>query len=127
MKCHNWTKQDESLLMDAVAECKPLFDHYKTQGKSYSDSNVWDAIAGRMLPDICVTGAACRRHFEIISKEPDVGRGWEAVIEQVNIYERELAETTFDGVTELMGSIDAIFDILGLLASDVKALKKMWS
>ena len=124
MKCHSWTEEDEAILKNAIDECSPIFDHFKGQGASYSDSNAWDAVAGRLLPDICVTGAACRRHFEKIKeRESD---GWKKTVELVNAYETDLAETTFDGVAEVLGKIDAIFDELTVIREEIADMKKAW-
>ena len=47
-------------------------------------------------------------------------------VEMVNIYERELAETTFDGVSELLGNFDALFDAVKKIKSDVEEIKRCW-
>ena len=53
--------------------------------------------------------------------------GWDEVSDMVNKYERELAETTFDGVAELLGNFDALFDAVVKIKRDVDDLKKMWT
>lgn len=123
-KCHQWTTKDETKLLLAIEECKPLFEHYKEQSSAYTELNAWDAIAGRLLPEIVVTGAACKRRFEKLNEKKQ--EGWDDVIEMVNVYERELAETTFDGVSELLGNMDALFDEIKALRSEMKKLRDMW-
>lgn len=108
MKRHDWTDDDDSKLLAAVNDCKPIFQHFKEQGSSYSDGNAWDAVAGRLLPDVCVTGAACRKRFEKILKP--VSDGWKDTADAVAAYERDLAETMFDGVAELLGNVDALLE-----------------
>lgn len=124
-KCHQWTDSDDGKLLRAVEDCKPLFEHYKTQSMAYTELNAWDAIAGRLLPDICVTGAACKRRFESL-KESRRSDGWDDVVKMVNQYERELAETTFDGVAELLGNVDALLETVHKIKRDVEDLKKAW-
>ena len=132
MKCHKWTSEDEELLMGAVADCEPLFEHYKSQGSSYSDMNAWDAIAGRLLPDLVVTGAACRRHFDVMrerdneSGNQDLIDGWKMISGMVDQYERDLAESTFDRVEVLLGQVSDLVDTVTGLVSEVRDLKKMW-
>ena len=67
-------------------------------------------MAGRLLPAVCVTGAACRRRWEIIKEKEN--STWDETIALVDKYERELAEVTFDGVSELLGEIDALHERL---------------
>lgn len=132
MKCHKWTSEDEEMLMGAVSDCGPLFEHYKNQGSSYSDMNAWDAIAGRLLPDLVVTGAACRRHFDVMrsrdieSGNQDLIDGWNLVSGMVDQYERDLAESTFDRVETLLGQVNSLVEIVTGLVSEVRELKKMW-
>jgi hypothetical protein len=113
-KCHKWTPKHDDLLKTAIYDCYDIFEHYKTQNKSYGESNAWDAVAGRLLPDVCVTGAACRRRWDILKEKEKktenyrINCGWSQAIEAVEKYEKELAEVTFDGVSELLGEIDAL-------------------
>ena len=132
MKCHKWTATDEERLMEAIHDCEPLFKHYKNQGTSYSDMNAWDAIAGRLLPDVVVTGAACRRRCEVMkardieSGNSDLTDEWERVSWMVDQYERDLAESTFDRVEALLGQVSDLVDTVTGLVSEVRELKKMW-
>jgi len=130
-KCHAWSDGDDDLLRTAIVDCEPIFEHYRTQNKSYNEANAWDAVAGRLLPVICVTGAACRRRWDIIKKKEN--STWDKTIELVNTYERELAETTFDGVSEMLGEIDALHDRLTAIENKLDTsvnisfeLRDMW-
>lgn len=124
MKFHSWTEEDDNRLKEAIKDCQPIFEHFRTQGSSYSEMNAWDAIAGRLLPEICVTGAACKRRYEKIKeKESD---GWKKTIEKVDEYEMGLAETTFDGVSELLGNVDAIFDAIRDIREEIRELRNLW-
>ena len=126
-KCHQWTSDQENKLMKAVEDCRPLFEHYDKQSSVYTKLNAWDAIAGRMLPDVVVTGAACKRRFEKLMASHEAHPGWDEVAVMVNKYERELAETTFDGVAELLGNFDVLFGAVVKIKRDVDDLKKMWT
>jgi hypothetical protein len=124
MKKHVWTKEDDELLMKSIKECKPLFDHFRGQGGQYSENDVWNSIAGRMLPSVVVTGAACKRRYARITEErPDA---WKTVSDMVNAYERDLAETTFDGVAEILASMDILLEVISGIHTEVLSLKKAW-
>ena len=123
-KLHNWTSGDDDALRTAISDCEPIFEHYRTQNKKYTELNAWDAVAGRLLPDICVTGAACRRRWEIIKQREN--STWDELIEVVDKYERELAETTFDGVSEILGNMDALFERLGSVEKKLDAVMELW-
>lgn len=125
MKCHKWTDNDEGRLLNAIDECEPLFDHYKQQGESYNEMNVWDAIAGRMLP-LTVTGAACRRHFVVMNERDAEKSGWEKTAEMVEEYERSLAEETNHAVNNLMKAIEMLAGAVESLQSDIRDIKKAW-
>ena len=124
MKKHTWSEQDDRLLLKSIEDCTPLFDHFRGQSGQYSENAVWDAIAGRMLPSVVVTGAACKRRYARITEErPDA---WKQVADMVNTYERDLAETTFDGVTEILASMDVLLEVISGIHAEVLSLKKMW-
>jgi hypothetical protein len=132
MKCHKWTSEDEGMLIEAVVDCAPLFDHYKNQSHSYSDMNAWDAIAGRLLPDIVVTGAACRRHFEVM-KERDEASGnadlkdeWSRVAVMVEEYERDLLDSVYDKVGALDAKMGKLMSALEEVQRGVEKVVKMW-
>lgn len=122
-KIHKWSSDDDDRLKIEVEKCKPIFEHFE-QNKSYTRLNAWDAVAGRLLPEICVTGAACMRRWQILS---DKKRGmWDEAIEMVDKYERELAETTFDGVSEILGNMDALHDRLEKIEIILTSLEDIW-
>ena len=66
---HIWNASDDELLKKAIDDCKPIFEHFESQNKAYTKLNAWDAVAGRLLPNICVTGAACKRRWEILQEQ----------------------------------------------------------
>ena len=123
-KQHIWSSSDDEKLKVAVEDCKPIFEHFEQQNKSYTKLNAWDAVAGRLLPEICVTGAACMRRWEVLKEQKK--NKWDEAIEMVDKYERELAETTFDGVAELLGGMDAIHERLSKIESELVSIKEIW-
>jgi len=123
-KYHQWTDDDDKKLKTAIEECEILFEHYKNQSGSYNDGNVWDAIAGRLVPDLCVTGAACRRRWEVLNQRKN--DAWEKTSEMVRTNEHDLAETTFDGVSEILGNVDALFDKFVELEKKIDKLLGIW-
>lgn len=124
MKQHAWSEKDDDRLKESVEACKPIFEHFEQQNKSYTKLNAWDAVAGRLLPEVCVTGAACKRRWEVLKEQKE--SKWSAAIEMVERYERELAETTFDGVSELLGNMDALYEKVQQIGEDVLRLRKIW-
>ena len=124
-KQHIWSTEDDEKLKIAVDDCKPIFEHFETQNKAYTKLNAWDAVAGRLLPEICVTGAACMRRWEILREQKK--DKWQEAVEMVDKYERELAETTFDGVSELLGNMDALHDRLMRIEKSIEILVKAWT
>lgn len=122
-KCHHWTVEQEEQLLRAVEDCKVLFEHYDTQSSAYTQLNAWDAVAGRMLPEVVVTGAACKRRFEKVSAQED---SWATVAAMVERYEAGLVESTFDAVSKLAVSCEELRKLILEVKGDVKALKKVW-
>jgi hypothetical protein len=123
-KQHIWSASDDERLKIAVDECKPIFEHFEQQNKSYTQLNAWDAVAGRLLPEVCVTGAACKRRWEVLKEQKE--SKWSSAIEMVERYERELAETTFDGVSELLESMDALHEKIKRVEAAVLRLERIW-
>jgi hypothetical protein len=131
MKKHVLTKEDDELLLKSIEECKPLFEHFKEQSASYSDMAVWDAVAGRMLPSVMVTGAACKRRFaRITAKRPDA---WKTVSDMVNTYERDISEAMFDNTSEMLKKMEVLLQVVNQntmklqgIDRDLKEIMKMW-
>jgi len=124
MKKHTWSEQDDKLLLKSIEDCSPLFVHFRGQGGQYSENDFWNSIACRMLPSVVVTGAACKRRYARITEErPDA---WKTVSDMVNAYERDLAETTFDGVAEILASMDVLLEAVSGIHAEVLSLRKMW-
>lgn len=132
MKFHKWTEEDDTALLKSIDDCKAIFEHFETQGKTYSEMNAWDAVAGRLLPGICVTGAACRRRVEVIhEREEQKAQAekvdeWAAAIDLSAKYERDLQETMFDGISEMLGNADALFERLGKIEKAILEIRDLW-
>lgn len=126
-KCHQWTRDQELKLIEAVETCEPLFRHFEEQSNAYTKLDTWDAVAGRMLPEVVVTGAACKRRFDkLMSDKLNRCAGWDELEHMVNEYERDLAEVTFDGVSEILGSMATLFDAVKNIKKDIENLKNLW-
>jgi hypothetical protein len=131
MKKHVWTKEDDELLLKSIEECSPLFDHFRGQGGQYSENDVWNSIAGRMLPSVVVTGAACKRRYARITEErPDA---WKQVSDMVNAYERDISEATFDNTSEMLKKMEALLQVVNQnilklqgIDRDLEEIMKMW-
>lgn len=126
MKRHNWTEEDNQKLLEAVEACKPLFEHYLNQSRDYTGVEVWDAIAGRLLPDICVTGKACRRQFDRIKPIEVKPDGWDRVAELVESYERDLGEFTYDKVDHIESHIKEMKSSLEEIRTLVNQVLSVW-
>jgi len=114
MKSHKWTEEDEQRLIKAIEECMPLMEHYTNQG--YSKKNWWDAVAGKLLPDVIVTGAACARYFQRIKERDQATKdeAWDRVANQMLDYERDLQEATYDKVVKLEVVIRKLCEAWGI-------------
>lgn len=105
---------DENKLYDTVKECIPLMEHYEQQG--YNKTAWWDAVAGRMLPDVLVTGNACRHRWNLIrkraEKEPkkDYSKQWEVVEQRVEEYEQSLIEEVRGGISDILRMVRRVED-----------------
>lgn len=108
MKAHKWIVEDEEKLAKAVEECGPLLEHYTEQGCTVK--SWWDSVAGRLLPDIKVTGAACARHFKrMMERKRDTeDAAWTAVACHVLDYERDLQESVYDMVVKICGMVEKL-------------------
>ena len=126
MKRHNWTEEDNQKLMQAVEACTPLFDFYRCQSESYTGVEVWDAIAGRLLPDICVTGKACRRQFDRIKPVEVKPDGWDRVAELVESYERDLGEVTYDKVDHIESHLNDMQSSIEEISALVNKILSVW-
>ena len=62
MSRHNWTKDDENRLCTEVAEQWSIFEFYN-QHRTKTQTSAWDAIAGRLWPDIKTTGGGARKRY----------------------------------------------------------------
>ena len=110
-----WTTDDESRLIQAISECYPLIEYYK--GRGYKKVNWWDTVAGKLAPELLVTGRACeRRWLDIRSRpvQPTVVDRWLEVAAAVDNYERELQEVTYDLVESIDNKLSIICRELGV-------------
>jgi hypothetical protein len=127
MKMHKWSNGDDDLLMKSIKDCQPIFEHFGSQNKSYSETNAWDAVAGRLLPFVCVTGAACKRRWKVLKdREKQQSDKWDKVSDMVDTYEQELAENTFDSVSEVIGLIKNLENQIKDIKTQIKKLEDMW-
>jgi len=126
MRIHAWTSFDDAALEQSVRDCKDLFIFY-TEGRqngSYGEGNAWDAVAGRLAPTIVVTGAACKRRFEVLQERrrdasAALTDGWADAMQAVQDYEQSLLER-LHGLTEQMD--DRVFRMECALAAICKEL-----
>jgi len=121
-KIHKWTSEDETKLLNAIQTCTPLMEHYQRQGRN--TENWWDSVAGRLLPDIQVTGGACRRRYLLIqerkkdeveqidlSTEPTIDQ-WELTKRMVEEYEDEVSERLQENLQSLLHISSSIRELL---------------
>ena len=123
-KQHKWSSNDDERLKNAVEECRPLFEHFEEQNKSYTKLNAWDAVAGRLLPGICVTGAACMRRWEVLREQSR--DTWGTTIEMVEKYERELAEETFDVLAKVLKGVEITNERLDKIETQLSSIERLW-
>ena len=98
MKRNKWTPEHDDALWTAVKLCEPLFDLYKgSQNKRYGEGNAWDAVAGRLLPDVHVTGsAACSRWHTLVAQRRDAEA--EMLVALDSLAPKDLARDKWDDV-----------------------------
>ena len=143
MKRHKWAPEHDAALWAAVEACEPLFDLYKgSQNKRYGEGNAWDAVAGRLLPDVHVTGsAACARWHALVeqrreaeaevlvavSGEPEdiVEDGWSSTIRMVEQYEESTLERLDDMIMRCHERLDVLCHIVDRLAREL-GVEETW-
>lgn len=143
MKRHKWSPTDDDKLWAAVQECAPLFDLYKgAQNKRYGEGNAWDAVAGRLLPEVHVTGsAACARWHTLVREREDAeaevlgavggdksdlaNDGWDAVIQTVQEYEETTLERVDNMVLRCHERLDVLCHITDRLAREL-GIEETW-
>ena len=104
-KVHTWTEAEEAALVDAVKVCTPLIEHYSRQG--YPKKRWWDTVAGRLMPDLQVTGGACERRWDILQSRVS-NDAWDAVAEMVGAHKQDTLDAVYDKVCDLDIKIHAI-------------------
>lgn len=116
---HKWRPEDEAALEAAIDVLTPLMAHYERQmghGRAW-----WDAVAGRLAPEVLVTGAACKRRWAILiarreavaataaakaaellpaNAVPPPEDAWTRTVRRVEEYEATVAERTLEATTE---------------------------
>ena len=126
-KIHKWTHKDERNLLLAVEECQPLMPVYKRQGRGIE--NWWDTVAGRLLPDIQVTGGACRRRWLLMSERdteaalPGPKDAWDHVKEMVEQYEADIQEVIFYDLRKLSAKVSRIDQRVSVLFRELTGIE----
>jgi hypothetical protein len=118
-KLHDWTEADDARLAQAVTDLDPLREQYSERGVKVDE--YWSAVAGRMAPEVLVTGRACqarwhdletrRKELEARLDAPPPVDAWAQVAARVEVYERELGEATYDevrSVGERLANLEAM-------------------
>ena len=111
-KNHDWTDADEALLSQAVMDLDPLREQYEERG--IPTKEFWSAVAGRIAPQVVVTGKACRERWCTIEarRKAALGEGerdaWADVADRVEQYERELGEATYDAAAQTLRAVEFI-------------------
>jgi hypothetical protein len=123
---HTWTDSDDELLLKMISECEPLFNYYKESNKGYTESNAWDAVAGRLLPLVCVTGAACKRRFARIKKQKSPDRSREKLIAKVEEFGEGSFQAACDQVPSLRRQIEDLDAKVEGLRERVDFLISLW-
>lgn len=116
---HRWATEDEERLIRAMEDCQPLIDHYR---QTYTMRSWWDVVAGRMAPDVLVSGRACQtRYYVIQQRRADNETSddkWLKVEEMVEVYEREMEDDIRESLLSLTTKLDLICRELGVAESD---------
>jgi len=111
-KVHDWNESDEALLSQAVMDLDPLREQYAERGIPTKD--FWSAVAGRIAPQVVVTGKACRERWGTIeakrkaTEQPAEPDAWAQVAARVEQYERDLGEATYDAAAETLRAVEFI-------------------
>jgi hypothetical protein len=127
---HIWTPEDDERLQQAVADCSALFELYTggEQNKRYGQGNAWDAVAGRMLPGVCVTGSSCAARWRVIEeqrREAESARvvvdadAWAKASAMIEEYEASALERVDDAVARIERRLDAICRVVDALAREL--------
>lgn len=110
-KMHKWTNVDEDKLADAIKQCAGLNEHYEQVGAT--KSAWWDTVAGRLAPEILITGNACSKRWQLMQRrnKPDK---WEECAKLVDSSEQELSEAIYDKVDRIDRRIARLCEEFGL-------------
>ena len=148
---HRWSEPDDAALREAVEVVYGDEDDERSPKVSS-----WSAVAGRLLPDVIVTPAACRaRHAWLREEEQRLervridaeARADEAQREALDAADRQEARTARTAVDEdswdklegmineyerteqeeLAGFLSGVLDRLGAIEAAVARLEAMWT
>ena len=127
MSRHDWTEDDDSALLDAIAACEPLVARLAETKEPRAAW--WSAVAGRLLPAVLVTGGACRsRHRRIIELQRlaveaeimpgKMSDGWTRAAELAERVERDLLDQVYDSTEEIAQRVRRIEVLVEALAAE---------
>jgi len=127
-KLHDWTEADDARLAQAITDLDPLREQYSERGVRVDE--YWAAVAGRLVPEVLVTGRACQARWHDLEQRrkaeeqpsPIVAHlAWEQVAARVEAYERELGEATYDELTGVNRRLDSMETMLASVAHEQQA------
>lgn len=101
-RIHDWTESDNARLEQAVLDLEPYAAACEDRG--WPRSRFWDAVTGRMAPEVCVSGKACLEQWKRLQKlkpPPAAPDGWDRAAALCEEYERDLALETYERLVEL--------------------------
>ena len=91
-KYHDWTEAEDTLLSQAVMDLDSLRAEY--EAREVPAHQFWSAVAGRLVPEVLVTGRACQARWRDIearrkaAEQPAETDAWAQVAARVEVYER---------------------------------------
>ena len=92
-----WDKEANNALRKAIVDCAPLFERHHQKPKVFKKTSIWDAVAGRMLPDYTVSGEACRKQHERMKKEA---------------HEKSVEKADDATIETMIARLDTLYDIM---------------
>lgn len=126
-RLHDWTEADDARLAQALMDLEPLREQYEERG--VGAGAYWSAVAGRLVPEVLVTGTACRRRWTTLeerrkaAEQPAEPDAWAQVAARVEQYERELGDATYDEVRGVGERLAEIAGSVAVVRGDVKSIE----